>query len=165
MNQDKVAALRQVFPEMEDEYLTALAEIAEWHTYPADTVLCQEGATEDTFYVITSGDTEVVKQLDGGVEKVLNRHSGGDFVGEIALVRDVTRTATVRTIAPTTTLEIAREDFLRLLYTSAPLAVHVMNQLVNRMLATDEAIIAHLRQQNADLQAAYDELKARCGEQ
>jgi len=158
---DKVEALSQIFPMMVAEDLAQLADLAKLHSYPPDTILCQEGQVENTFYAIVSGQVEVSKQLDEATEQVINRPGPGSFVGEIALVQEGPRTATVRTVEPTTVLEIEREDFIRMLHSSAPMAVRVMLQITPRLRDIDLTTIAHLRQQNAELTQAYEDLKQR----
>lgn len=159
MTHSKIDVLRQVFPGIEDEDLAELASVAELRTYPAGTILCREGEAEDTFYIIVSGQAEVVKQLDGGVQGVLNRPGPGEFVGEIALVREGTRTATVRTVESTTVMEIGHGDFVDMLYHSAPMAVRIMLEITPRLRDIDQSIIANLRQKNAELEQAYEELE------
>ncbi|HDD24594.1 MAG TPA: cyclic nucleotide-binding domain-containing protein [Chloroflexi bacterium] len=156
---DKLEVLRQSFPDMAEEDLETLASVATLRPYPADTILCQEGAVEDTFYLIVRGQAEVTKALDGDVQVVINRPGPGHFVGEIALVHDSPRTATVRTTEPTTVLEIKHQDFVEMLYQSAPLAVRVMMTITPRLRDIDQATIANLRQQNAELKAAYEALE------
>ncbi len=66
-----------------------------------------QGTTGESFYMIEEGQVEVLE--DG----VFRRHQGpGEAFGEIALLRDVPRTATVRTVTPTTLLALDREPFL-----------------------------------------------------
>jgi CRP-like cAMP-binding protein len=158
---NKAELLRGVFPDMGDGDLAKLAEVAALHTYPPDTVLCREGQIENTFYAITSGQVEVVKQLDESTQKVINRPGPGSFVGEIALVQEGPRTATVRTIETTTVLEIDRGDFVNLLQTSASMAVRIMLLITPRLRDIDLTTIAHLRQKNAELMQAYEELQEK----
>ncbi|RLC66025.1 MAG: hypothetical protein DRI48_05670 [Chloroflexi bacterium] len=132
-SKDKTQALRQIFPDLENEDLTELAGVAELRTYPPDTILCREGKVEDTFYAIVSGQVEVTKQLDDETEKVINRPGPGSFVGEIALVQECPRTATVRTVEPTTVLEIDRDDFVAMLHRSASMAVRIMLEITLRI--------------------------------
>ena len=161
MTNRETEALRQMFPGMDEEDLTKLTSVAELHTYPSDTVLCREGQVENTFYAIVSGQVEVIKQLDQDTQEVINRPGPGNFVGEIALVQEGPRTATVRTTEPTTALEIKRDDFVNLLYSSAPMAVRIMLQITPRLRDIDLSTIAHLRKKNAELTQAYEELKKR----
>ena len=155
---NKAELLRKVFPNIDNGDLAKLAEVAVLHTYPPNTVLCHEGQIENTFYAITSGQVEVVKQLDESTQKVINCPGPGSFVGEIALVQEGPRTATVRTIEPTTVLEIDRGDFVDMLHTSASMAVRIMLLITPRLRDIDLTTIAHLRQKNAERAQAYEEL-------
>src|SRR6185436_70775 len=68
-------------------------------------VVVHAGETGDRFYVVADGDLEIVNGAHG--------HAGrGDFFGEIALLRDVPRTATVRATAPSQLYALDRDDFL-----------------------------------------------------
>lgn len=74
---------------------------------PAGEVFVREGGVSDRFYVIASGLVEVTQ------ESVVLRHEGpGEFFGEIGLLRDVSRTATVTAVEDTELLALDREDFL-----------------------------------------------------
>jgi CRP-like cAMP-binding protein len=68
-------------------------------------VVVRAGEAGDRFYVVADGELEIVN----GVHRSAHR---GDFFGEIALIRDVPRTATVRATAPTQLYALEREDFL-----------------------------------------------------
>ncbi|KRE42917.1 MFS transporter [Knoellia sp. Soil729] len=70
-------------------------------------VVVREGETSDRFYVIRSGAVEVTSQ-----GRVLRVESTGDFFGEIGLIRDVPRTATVTAVQPSELLALDRDDFL-----------------------------------------------------
>jgi len=71
------------------------------------TTVVAEGETGDRFYVIVAGTVEVTQ--DG---RLLRIEEAGDFFGEIALLRDVPRTATVTATTDTVLLAMERQDFL-----------------------------------------------------
>jgi MFS family permease len=71
----------------------------------AGDVVVRAGEAGDRFYVVAEGELEIVN----GVHERAGR---GDFFGEIALLRDVPRTATVRATAPTQLFALERDDFL-----------------------------------------------------
>ena len=68
-------------------------------------VVVRAGETGDRFYVVAEGELEIVNGVHGSAGR-------GDFFGEIALIRDVPRTATVRAVAPTRLYALGRDDFL-----------------------------------------------------
>jgi MFS family permease len=74
---------------------------------PAGDVVLREGGESDRFYIIESGLVEVTQ---GGA--VLRREGPGEFFGEIGLLRDVPRTATVTAVEDTVLLELGRDEFL-----------------------------------------------------
>ncbi len=154
-------ALRQMFPGMDEKDVDELTNVAELRTYPPDTILCHEGRVEEIFYAIVNGQVEVAKQIDQDTQKVINCPGPGDFVGEIALVQKGPRTATVRTLEPTTVLEIKHGDFVDMLHRSAAMAVRIMLQITPRLRDIDLSTIAHLRQKNVELTQAYVELEER----
>ena len=161
MAHNETDVLRQMFPGMNEEDLAELASVAELRTYPPDTVLCHEGQVENTFYAIVSGQVEVIKRLDEKTEEVINRPGAGTFVGEIALVQQGPRTATVRTMESTTVLEVDRSSFLDVLNRSASMAVRIMLEITPRLRDIDLTTIAHLRKENAELKQAYEELQEK----
>jgi signal transduction histidine kinase len=156
-----VDILHQVFPGLDEKDVTELANVAELRTYPADTVLCHEGRAEETFYIIVRGRAEVSKHLQEGAQRVLYRPGPGEFFGEIALVQEGTRTAAVRTLEPTTVLEIGQEAFTNVLQRSASMAIRIMHQVTTRLRDNDQRSIADLRRKNVELAQAYEELETQ----
>lgn len=105
-----IALLRSapVFAGLPGPPLEALARRATWETVPAETVVIQQGDLGDRYYVLASGRVRV--EQDGRFLRGL--HAVGDGFGEIALLRDVPRTATVTAIDETELLTIDRGTFL-----------------------------------------------------
>jgi CRP-like cAMP-binding protein/Tfp pilus assembly protein PilF len=69
------------------------------------------GEMGDTFFIVESGGVEVLAPDVKGAPSVLNQLGPGDFFGEIALLRAVPRTATIRVVSPSRLLALSREDF------------------------------------------------------
>jgi MFS family permease len=75
----------------------------------AGETLCEQGAPGDVFYVIEAGEAEVI-----GNGALLRTLGPGDFFGEIALLRDTPRTATVRALTPLSASLLTRNLFVPL---------------------------------------------------
>jgi MFS family permease len=75
---------------------------------PAGEVVLRQGDDSDRFYIIESGRVEVTD----GDDQVLREEGPGDYFGEIGLLRDVPRTATITAIVPTVLLALLRKEFL-----------------------------------------------------
>jgi hypothetical protein len=102
---EKVDLFRPLAPAMLDR----IAHKLEPATVPAGEVIVAEGGVSDRFYVIESGEVDVTQD-----DRHLRTESVGDVFGEIGLLRDVPRTATVTAETDTVLLTLSREDFLEL---------------------------------------------------
>ncbi len=106
---DEIDALRrtpmlQLLPVPSIEYLASRVDT---HPVPAGTDLCRQGDPGDSYFVIVDGEADVIG--DGATVRTVGP---GDGVGEIALLRDIPRTATVRARDNLVVMEIEREVFL-----------------------------------------------------
>jgi MFS family permease len=94
----------------------------------AGEVVLREGEDSDRFYVIDSGLVEVTQ--DGAV---IRREGPGDFFGEIGLLRDVPRTATITAVEDSVLVALERDDFLSAV-TGEREARTAADEVVNRRL-------------------------------
>jgi MFS family permease len=103
------------FASLPEAGLERLARAAEHVAARPGEVVVRQGGSGDRFYVVTDGELEVA--VNGG--KVAKLHAG-DYFGEIALLRDVPRTATVLAVSESTLLALQRDDFLTAVNGYAP---------------------------------------------
>jgi uncharacterized protein YhbP (UPF0306 family) len=73
-------------------------------------IIVRQGAPADKFFIVVDGAVEVIHE-DGEQSRSLATLRTGEFFGEIAILRDTPRTATVRALVPTTLLAMDRETF------------------------------------------------------
>ena len=127
----KVEALKRapLFEGLSKKELAQLARVSEDLEVPAGDVICREGDTGREFFVIVEGEIEVT--VKG--KKVAERGEG-DFVGEIALLEDTSRTATVTAKTPLRLFVLTREDFRSLVRQSPKVEQKVMQALARRVV-------------------------------
>ena len=77
--------------------------------------MIQQGDPGDKFYILVRGTVEVLKAGPDGTEQRIRVLEDGDFFGEIALLKDTPRTASVRTLSQCVFLTLQREQFTSLL--------------------------------------------------
>ncbi len=97
-----------IFAPLAPTQVESLARVATEIRFAAGDVLVRQGGQSDTFFVIQSGLVEVTQG-----ERVLRREGPGEYFGEIGLLRDVPRTATITAVEDTVVQAIAREEFLQ----------------------------------------------------
>ena len=102
------------FALLPDEVRTLVAESFELVSFPFGAVIVREGDEADAFYVLAAGTARVVKQGDNGEEVPLNVLRRGDSFGEIALLAETTRVATVRASGAVQTLRLGKSVFTAL---------------------------------------------------
>ena len=105
----------RIFSPLPSPALEGLARSVERIHAPAGEVIVHQGDTGDHYYAIAAGDVDVA--TDGRTVATLSR---GDGFGEIALLRDVPRTATVTARSDVTLYALEREPFLVALTGHAP---------------------------------------------
>lgn len=153
-----VELLSRVFPGLTGHDYADLVDRGELREYPTDHLLCQEGRAEDTFYIIMSGKCEAYQALNDEDRRVLKVMGDHEFFGEMALIHRAPRGASVRTLEPTTVLEIHRQPFETVLYRSPAMALSLIREVTSRLRSNDEGVINELRRKNAQLEQAYREL-------
>ncbi|HQK12811.1 MAG TPA: cyclic nucleotide-binding domain-containing protein [Anaerolineae bacterium] len=98
---------------------------------PGDKIVTQ-GKGGEGFFIITQGRAEVIREQADGTQITLNPLGAGDFFGEMALLTERLRTASVVAVEPTCCLVLAQWDFLSLLREDAEMAVAVLQELAER---------------------------------
>lgn len=157
MSATTVRMLRDIsyFANMSDHDLRQVAAITAEKRYPAGAVIIAEQTEAERFFIVHRGKIEVSKKFEDTEEFVLAVYSDGDFFGEMALLDEGRRSATVRAIEPTTALEISRKDFETLLYKAPRLAYGILKELSSRLRETGALLISYLKQRNRQLYRAY----------
>ena len=127
----KVDALARapLFAGLSKKELAQLAQASEDLEVPAGKALCKEGEVGEEFFVIVEGEVEVTK--DG---KTLATRTGGEFFGEIALIQDSPRMATVTAQTPLRFFVLTRKAFRQLVREHPEVENKVLQALARRLV-------------------------------
>jgi CRP-like cAMP-binding protein len=100
-----------LFAELSHADLELLVPSVRIETHPAGRVILREGRVGTAFYLLVSGTVEAVKGLGTAEESVIATMGAGDFFGEIATMKHMPRSASVRAVSETKCLMIQRLHF------------------------------------------------------
>ncbi len=146
---DRISLLRLAFKELGDDELREMADLTEIRTYPPGYILCHEGAYEEVFYIIAEGNVAITKKVTGeDAERTLRTLEKGDMVGEMAMIQNAPRAATVRTTNECTVLEMEKQDFETILSRSPGMAIDIIRITLDRIRANDQLAITELQKNN-----------------
>ncbi|MDH3233985.1 MAG: Crp/Fnr family transcriptional regulator [Alphaproteobacteria bacterium] len=131
---EEVELLRNIplFANIEPSKLKLLAFTSERVAYEPGQELFRQGDDGDAAYIIIGGEADIIIETDSGPFKVAT-FKRNDIVGEIAILCDVPRTATVLVKEKLETLVISKELFYRLVLEFPQIAVEIMRELAQRL--------------------------------
>ncbi len=135
--QDDVELLRNIplFAKIEPSKLKLLAFTAQRLTYNAGDSLFHQGDEGDAAYIIVDGDADVLVDSPTGPITVATVGKN-DFVGEIAILCDVPRTATITAKTTLTAMRISKELFFQLVSQFPQMSIEIMRELAHRLEVT-----------------------------
>jgi CRP/FNR family cyclic AMP-dependent transcriptional regulator len=139
---DRLSILKHVplFAELANAELEIVTAAARQKRYPRGSIIFHEGDRGDYLCVILSGRVKVTLLGVHGRETIVRVLERLDFLGEMALIDEAPRSATVMAIEPAEVMEIARAPFLALMQQQPAIALKVMTQLARALRRTDEQI-------------------------
>lgn len=139
---DEVGMLRRIplFAGIEPSKLKLLAFTSDRVSYSAGQILFNQGDEGDAAYVILSGTAEILVDSAAGQIKVAEAEPNS-IVGEIAILCDVSRTATVKATDQLEALRIRKDHFLRLLKEFPEMTIEILRVLADRLSHTTADLI------------------------
>jgi nitroimidazol reductase NimA-like FMN-containing flavoprotein (pyridoxamine 5'-phosphate oxidase superfamily) len=103
-----------VFRDLPQEEVSTVVASMQTMEIETGTVVVRQGAPADKFFIIVDGEVEVIRD-DDGQRRTLAHLGRGQFFGEMAILRDTPREATVQAVVPTTLFAMDRDSFRSLL--------------------------------------------------
>jgi CRP/FNR family cyclic AMP-dependent transcriptional regulator len=136
------AMLRSVplFASFSEEPLRLLATVVTRRSVTRGTIIMAAGDPTDSLYIVLSGRLKVMMSDADGKEVILTIIGPGEFFGEMGLIDDAPRSASVVAIEPCELLAITRRDFKKCLAENFEMSMAVMRGLVRRLREADRKI-------------------------
>ena len=129
-----------MFASFSPEELRALAAMVMRRSVPRGSAVMHEGDPVDSLYIVISGRLKVMMGEADGKETILSILGPGEFFGEMGLIDDEPRSASVVTIEPCELLSIAKRDFKKCMAENFEMTITVMKGLVRRLREADRKI-------------------------
>jgi CRP-like cAMP-binding protein len=129
-----------LFAGLDSKAIEAIAGFAFTRTFEPGDLIVEEGRTGNGLFILVSGSAEVIKGLKGGQPRHLATLAAGEPIGEMALIGEWPRTASVRALEKTECLGLDRWIFLEHLSKEPMLAIRLLQILALRLAETAEKL-------------------------
>lgn len=129
-----------LFASLPDEQLHALVPVVTRRSAPRGSLIMAAGDPTDSLYIVISGRLKVMMSDSDGKEVILSILGPGEFFGEMGLIDDHPRSASVVAMEPCELLALTRRDFRKCLAENFDMAMAVMRGLVKRLREADRKI-------------------------
>ncbi len=129
-----------LFAILPETQLQLLTRVVGRKSFPRNSTIMSAGDPTDALFIVISGRLKVMMSDDEGREVILAILSQGEFFGEMGLLDDAPRSATVIAIEPCELLMISKADFKKCLQENFDICMGVMRGLVKRLREADKKI-------------------------
>jgi CRP/FNR family cyclic AMP-dependent transcriptional regulator len=129
-----------LFENLSEDERNSLASRFIVRHHPKNSVIINEGDDTSSFYIILKGRVKVYLTDDNGKEVVLNIQGRGEYLGEVALLDESPRSASVLTMEDSQFAVLNRQSFIECISESPQLSLKVMQGLTRRLRALSENV-------------------------
>ncbi len=141
MNETEILSRISLFSHLKNRDLKRIAKLSRHCTYPKGEKIISEGEQDGRLFVILSGEVEVVKNLGQKGEKCLRRLGALCYFGEMALIDDFIRSASVIAREDTRALCIDQWDLRKEIVKYPVLAIELLQMLNRRLRALEKSFV------------------------
>jgi CRP-like cAMP-binding protein len=159
---DSYDFLRRVylFRDVSDDDIVEISKLCVEEDFSPGDILFVEGAIADKFYIIIEGRVEVWKNYYEPKPELLAVHAEGHMIGEMALIDDLPRSATLVARERTKAFVLSKTEFRALIRRNNSIALSVMTSLSFIVRSSNETFINDLEARNRELEKANADLKS-----
>jgi CRP-like cAMP-binding protein len=129
--------LAQALPKLSAEQVHEVSPKLVRVTYEPGQVIIKQGDAPDRFYIVIAGQAEVWHEGLSGQRGEIDIRKPGEYFGEVGLLQDRPRSATVRAPedSPVEVLAMDRQDFLELMDESKATEMNVAQEMIQRLIS------------------------------
>ncbi len=129
-----------LFSGLSEADMAAISSLAVTRSFPKNTLVICEGDTSDSLYVVLSGKVKVFLSDEEGKEVTLNLQSAGEYFGELAILDEAPRSASVMTVEDTKLAVLSKAAFEKCMEQHATIALVIMRGLACRLRELTENV-------------------------
>ena len=122
-----------IFEGLPESELSELQELCITRTYPKNTVIINEGDQANAMFICSDGKVKVYVSDENGREFVLNSMGPGEYFGELSLLDDETRSASVITTEKSTFSILYKDDFTKVVMNNPAISLVLLRNLASRI--------------------------------
>ena len=138
MDDTDILSKISLFSLMKKRDLRRIAKLAKHHSYKKGDLIVREGDRDGRLFIIISGEVGVVKDLGGESEKLLRVFTSYNYFGEMALIDDYVRTASVVAGKDTEVLSLDQWNIREEIRKYPSIAIELMQTLGRRLRAAEK---------------------------
>ncbi len=152
------------FQSLADADIARIQEVCREETVESDRIVVSENTSGDNCYIILEGSVEIWKDFGKPESDRIAVIGPGEVFGELALIDDLPRSATVITKEDSRFLLVSRNDFTRIIQESNPISLSIMKTVSTKIRMSNERFIDDLRSRNQMLEKTCNRLETEIQE-
>jgi signal transduction histidine kinase len=147
------------FQNLPEQQIKEIQKVCHQIEYQPGEVIFEEGAQADRFYIVAEGAVEVWKDYMLPEKDLLAVHERGHLFGEMALIDELPRSATVLAKEPTRLFYIDRDDFHTIVQDNSEIAISILKSVTDMVRSSNEYFVENLRERARELETTNQALQ------
>lgn len=148
-----------VFDNLSEKDYQQIAAVSEEEHHKQHSIIFRENEIADAFYIIAEGEVEILKEGRGKLQEILAVKKKSDVFGEMAVIDELPRSATIRAKTDIILLRITKSEFVEMLKSFPHISFEMAKTVCYTVRRTNAHYIRDLEKRNKQLEGAYKRLK------
>jgi len=130
----------KIFSSFTEKEIKMISSMTSSRKIPAKTIFIEEGSDSDVAYLISKGSARVFKITDDGEEINLSIAEPGELIGEMSMIEEIPRSASVQALQELLVLTISKANFMKVLNDHPKIAIRILQLFSKRIRKVDERL-------------------------